>query len=518
MKPSNHFLGPRQVLDTLRCHKLSWKRLYSPREEFDQEQSEALFDQRLELELLLQEHFSNPKLISAVNENFSALPKTNLAHYLQQTKDTFETKQIIAGGLIYHFGFYARLPLLRPLPRNEWELIFITPARELRETFIQDASAAWWLLTKELTGTIKVKIATLERHFVKAGPIKASSLFRFHDISRSAQAWGKRFSEVPQILQGLSDLPIFPEVPTGNHCLYPTPCPLKSKCLPENTQHSVFSLYRGKKMALDLISKGITQLTDIPDQYEMQEVHRIQIFCEKNKLAFFNKSALTHFLNRLTYPLYFIDFEAYQTALPLHDGTRPYQIIPFQFSLHILRHSETKALEHISFLAEPQSDPRPAFIQALKKAIQPTGSLIAFNVGFESTRLEELAQDFPGEEPFLRTLLPRFVDYWDPFRFFYFYHPDQKGKTGIKTLLPIMSDKSYDNLNLRDGQEASLTFMATHLRSEPSVNLKQIREDLETYCTQDSESLALIHFAFQRFLKNPDFEKNPFLSGFGIKL
>ena len=123
------------------------------------------------------------------------------------------------------------------------------------------------------------------------------------------------------------------------------------------------------------------------------------------------------FLAGLKYPLHFLDFETFSPAIPIFDGTRPYQQIPFQFSLHIVRKAGAKP-EHRKFLAEGRNDPRAEFMRQLKSAVEPVGSILVFNAPFEKSRMKECAEILPEYKPWVAggeaarwlTCCCRFVD------------------------------------------------------------------------------------------------------------
>ncbi|MEZ4484499.1 MAG: DUF2779 domain-containing protein [Syntrophotaleaceae bacterium] len=54
--------------------------------------------------------------------------------------------------------------------------------------------------------------------------------------------------------------------------------------------------------------------------------------------------------------------------MPPFDGVRPYQKIPFQYSLHIQQEAGTEP-EHFEYLAQPKVDPRRELIEQLLAAI-----------------------------------------------------------------------------------------------------------------------------------------------------
>ncbi|MHB8522265.1 MAG: DUF2779 domain-containing protein [Limisphaerales bacterium] len=95
-----------------------------------------------------------------------------------------------------------------------------------------------------------------------------------------------------------------------------------------------------------------------------------------------DRAALVTFLSQLEYPISYLDFETFATAIPLFDGVRPYEQIPFQFSLHVVRSPGAKP-EHFSFLADGRSDPRPEFIGQLKAVVSSHGSVVVYNASFE---------------------------------------------------------------------------------------------------------------------------------------
>ena len=126
------------------------------------------------------------------------------------------------------------------------------------------------------------------------------------------------------------------------------------------------------------------------------------------------------------FPLYFFDFETVFPAIPVLDGTRPYQQVPFQYSLHILE--EDGKLSHKEFLAHPEDfsngkNPLKLLVEQLKQDFGTDGNIVTYNQSFEVARLNELANMFPEDAPFLKNLVSRVVDLLQVFQggFFCFY-------------------------------------------------------------------------------------------------
>src|SRR5204863_9968160 len=99
---------------------------------------------------------------------------------------------------------------------------------------------------------------------------------------------------------------------------------------------NVLELYRGKKKGFDLLDRGVTRLAEIPGDFDLTASQKIQRGVATSGEPHVDVGVIRQFLARLKYPLHFLDFETFMTAIPLFDGVRPYEQVPFQFSLHIV--------------------------------------------------------------------------------------------------------------------------------------------------------------------------------------
>ena len=94
--------------------------------------------------------------------------------------------------------------------------------------------------------------------------------------------------------------------------------------------------------------------------------------------------------------------------IPLYEGTRPYQTIPFQWSLHAA--TEDGVLHHREFLADGDSDPRRRFAETLIEALDAFDGPIIVYSAYEKTRLNELAREFPDLGASLNAIIARLAD------------------------------------------------------------------------------------------------------------
>lgn len=186
-------------------------------------------------------------------------------------------------------------------------------------------------------------------------------------------------------------------------------------------------------------------------------------------------------------------------AIPVLDGTRPYQQIPFQYSLHIL--AENQSIEHREFLASPtdfhRTDPRKLLIEQLKKDFRNSGSIVTYNKIFEIGRLKELAEAFPEDARFLKGLMARIVDLYDIFRSRWYYHPAMKNSASIKAVLPaLIPEFSYSDLEIGDGGTASELFLESIQKN--SLYTPELQENLLKYCERDTYAMVLIYQFLQK--------------------
>ncbi len=170
---------------------------------------------------------------------------------------------------------------------------------------------------------------------------------------------------------------------------------------------------------------------------------------------------------------------------------RPYQDIPFQFSLHVVKDEQSKP-DHFSFLACGTDDPRPAILSELQKTLGNSGSIIAYNKGFEEGVLKELARAFPECSDWVAQVCDRLVDLLLPFSSFYYYHPVQKGTASLKAVLPAITGRGYEDLDINDGQLASTSFLSATFGDMPEAEKAKVMADLEQYCGRDTEGMIWI--------------------------
>jgi hypothetical protein len=255
---------------------------------------------------------------------------------------------------------------------------------------------------------------------------------------------------------------------------------------------SVFDLTRLRAdKKFDFYTKGILELHQIPDEYQLTPAQRLQIKGHIENYTQIDVPQIQNWLSSLTYPLVFMDFETFMPAVPLFDNSRPYQQIPFQFSVHI-QDTVGGELKHFEHLGSPDSDPRSDFIKQLLVATAGEGSIIVYNKSFEASRLKELKEIFPDLIAQIDQVLHRLVDLMEPFQQKWYYTPKMNGSYSIKRVLPaLIPEMTYEGLEIGEGGAAMAAFEGL-LKISDSKEKEKIRNSLLEYCKLDTLAMTKI--------------------------
>jgi len=337
----------------------------------------------------------------------------------------------------------------------------------------------------------------VNRDYVRRGPVDPKKFFKLVDVTRDVSGLTREIE--PQLEDMFSTIrrKQEPDIKIGPHCSDPYDCPLQEKCWAFLPADSVFNLYYGGKKCWRLFGEGIIRLTDIAGHVELTDRQAIQRKVALTGQSHIDRKALASFLKRLKYPVGYLDFETFNTAIPLFDGLTPYQQVPFQFSLHRVT-APGSAPEHHAFLAYGRTDPRPEFLNRLRDCIGDKGTVVVYNAKFEKGVLDKLAAAFPEHAGWIEKVKCRIIDLLEPFQSFDYYHPEQHGSASIKSVLPVLTGRSYADLEIQEGGQASLEYLRVHFGDVPEAERRKVRDQHERYCGQDTEGMVWIAEALRK--------------------
>ena len=336
----------------------------------------------------------------------------------------------------------------------------------------------------------------VDRTYIRRGEVDFRRLLRLEDVSADIKPLA---ADLPERIKRQLEVVSLPAAPDGDieqkKC---DGCPLRDECWSFLPSRHVFLLYYPGRRPRDLMGRDILALKDIPGDFPLTQKQAIQVACERSGKAHVDARGIGAFLGQLKYPLYYLDFETFMAAIPPYDELSPYEQVPFQYSLHVVL-SPGRRAEHYSYLSDGKADPRPEILSGLKSRLGRAGSIVAYNATFETRVLKSSASHFPKYEPWLESVLPRFVDLYTPFRDFHYYHPLQDGSASLKYVLPALTGLSYEGLEISEGGEASLRFREMAFGNATEARKQEIRKALESYCHQDTEGMIEILHALHQF-------------------
>jgi hypothetical protein len=262
--------------------------------------------------------------------------------------------------------------------------------------------------------------------------------------------------------------------------------------VPEYGIHDLARIGLSKKKLIELVDRSIFKIEDIPEDFELSEIQKNQMDAHVLDRPLIRKDFIARELSPLIFPLYFLDYETYPSAVPRFDGFSPYQQIPFQYSLHIVESADVEPI-HKEFLYTGSGDPTKDFAESLIKHIGPVGTIVVWNKKFECKINEEIARRRPEYKGFVDSINARVYDLMDVFSKQYYVHKGFQGSTSIKAVLPVLAPLlSYKELDIREGGTASNRWNEMTTGNISEKEKKEIATALKEYCKLDTYAMYAI--------------------------
>jgi len=478
------FLSKSKYLAGLQCSKLLWY-YYNAKEKIPavSEATQAVFDQGHVVGELAKRLF--PGGIEVAKDDF------DFSHVLSQSKEAIKLRKPLFEAGFKYKSAYARADILVPVGKDQWDIFEVKSSTQVKNVNLHDLAIQKYTYNGAGLRIRRCHVIYVNNQYVRRGPIDPKKLLIIEDVSKDVD------DLVPEVEGHLNEMTTTialkrsPEISIGLQCSDPYDCPMQDICWKFLPANNVLTLYRLGSKAFELLDQGVMKIVDIPESIKLNKSQKIQIEAARKRRAQINKPAIDDFLKNLEYPLHYLDFETFSAAIPLFDYVRPYQQIPFQFSLHVIEKLGAKPVHH-SFLADGEQDPRPEILSRLKDLLGTRGSIVSYNAAFERARIRESCEVYPKYSPWWEKIEGRMVDLLAPFRAFYYYHPMQEGSASMKVVLPALTGKGYEGMAVSDGGTASREFMRVTFGNPTSAERKKVRSQLERYCARDTEGMVEI--------------------------
>ncbi len=391
-------------------------------------------------------------------------------------------------------GSYSRIDILCRIPdSDEWEMIEVKGSTGVKDYHIDDMAFQYHVFYHAGFRVRRCYMMLVDNAYVRQGEIEPRKIMKMEDVSPLVFAKQGEVEYMAAQLGYVLDRKNEPEARIGARCFAPFECDYKDHCwrAADVPAYSIYDVFTKNKADEIAARYGVYALEKIPPEVVPGGRKAVDIAAYLSGKTHEQAVPIRDFTESLQYPLYFLDYETLMPAIPLFDGTRPYQQVPFQFSLHILD-APGGDLRHHEFLHKERSDPRLPFVRNLVNLCETDGSVVTYNQAFEAARNNELAQDFPDYADDLKAINARMADLLVPFRNRWLYHPDQKGSASIKAVLPAFTDISYDSLEIADGGTASLQYLMFMTAKIPDEDLPTLWKQLAEYCHQDTYAMKIL--------------------------
>jgi hypothetical protein len=448
------------------------------------ENAEALAVQGRQIERIARERWENGVLVDG--ELFDR-PEITAALVIGGVEVIFE------GAVLTPRKLYAAADALIKQSDGTWDLYEIKSTTKLKAEHLGDIGfqviafrEAGWNIGRQFLLHVK-------GNYIRRGALDASQLIGeievTDEINAQIDATNQAINRALEVMGG--PCPPLDVLLAGDYYKWMEVMRYKFSPLPDS---SIFNLCRlTPELITAFKAAHITRLADIPRDFpHLKPQQATQLEAIKNGSAVINHEAIRAELDSLEYPLYFLDYETNGPAIPLYEGTKPYQQIPFQYSLHILDSPSSK-LRHTEYLHVGPNNPMPGLIDQLQIDIGPKGSIIVWYKPFETSRHTEMGELYTDTKDYFNDLNKRVFDLMEIFSNGYYADARFLGSASIKAVLPVLvPELSYKVLGIQEGGSASrLWGQAIKGELEPDITAK-VYDDLRVYCAQDTLAMVRI--------------------------
>ncbi|HRN27461.1 MAG TPA: DUF2779 domain-containing protein [Ignavibacteriaceae bacterium] len=481
---ASHLLSKSSFIRGVQCEKqlYLYKYHYNKMDKLS-EMQKAIFKRGTNIGILAQKLFP---------DGMDASPKSQFEYdkAVVVTKNLINENQKVIYEASFNFSDVLAIADIVVNEKNGLKVFEVKSSTSISETYIRDAALQYWVISNCGYKIKDFSIIYINNQYVRNGEIELDKLFLTESVLKLILPLQKWVEENVKRFKTVLSQKTIPKIDIGEHCYDPYTCGFYEYCrkhIPENSILDLSGVHLTKKY--DLYRSGIIKLKDIPNDVNLPKNAKLQVEVYKSKKDLIDKKAIKEFLSDLNYPIYFMDFESFQPAVPMFDNSRPYQQIPFQYSLHFKKNKKSK-VEHYEFLADTGIDPRIKFIENLLRDTKSEGDILTYNKSFEVLRLKEVAEAFPKYKTEIEERINRVKDLMMPFQKKYYYTHKMQGSHSIKYVLPaLIPELSYENLEINEGGLASTAFESLYYETD-LIRIAEIRNNLLEYCKMDTFAMV----------------------------
>lgn len=483
-------LSKSKIIAFRQCPKRLWLEVHQIKDKSDSSSTEASYsigNQIGDIARTIYDPTNTGHLIEPFVDGFNAAFEQTQT-LLTASEPIFEAGFCVDGALSFADVL---LPTSNKSGQQSWRMVEVKSSTSVKNYHLDDIAIQSYVAKRAGVPLTAVALAHIDSSWIYRGDGDYQGLLVEADLTEIA------FSREAEVQSWIADAhdtvqqKIEPQRKIGKHCVEPYECGFLAYCQSHEPQAEYPTHWlpgaQNKKLKAFLTENDVIDLRYIPDDLLNAKQQRVKTYSLSDE-TYFDAVGSANDLAPFKPPLYFLDFETINFAIPLWKDTRPFQQVPFQYSIHRL--GRTGKLKHTDFLDLSGKDPSKALAEQLIIDCGESGAIFVYNAGFETARIKELAARFPRLETALLALNTRIVDLL-PIAKNRYYHPSQHGSWSIKKVLPpIAPDLSYADKGVKDGGMAMIAFQEAISESTTDEQREIIRQHLLDYCELDT--LAMV--------------------------
>lgn len=412
------------------------------------------------------------------------------------------TKELIEGGAdtIYEATFIHNdlLVMVDILHKkdNVWTAYEVKSSLKITETYVKDACFQYYVIKNCLPQLVDFNLLTLNPKYVLDGELHIKGLFKETSVLKDATKNLSYFEHKTQVARLTLEQNKIPDIKIGTHCFQPYECDFLGTCWKNTGEpNSVMTLGKLTKQAMfELYDNNIRRIDEIDlNTIEHKEV-KVQVKAVIEQKEQVDMKEIGSFISGIKSPYCSLDIEVWMPAVPFYQGTKPFQQIPFLFSMV---YEEDGKLQRYSYFKPYEDDLRKLFLEQILEATKSFDTVLMFDKALEESVLNQLAELFPEYAKDIAVFKSKIVDLAEPIRKGNYYHPDMKGNFSLKSIAPVVNQEAgFDKLDVQSGIVAM--YMYEGLGAQNAIEAETAKEQLVEYCEMD----ALITYQLLSFFRS----------------
>lgn len=393
-------------------------------------------------------------------------------------------------------GVFARIDILEKKADDSWHIYEVKSStsvkKDKKHNHLKDACFQKFAMLENGYNVSQVSIIHLNKEYIRKGEINPSQLLEIEDVTEQIDAiYSGVVNEINSSVNFINrqsinlDVCSCREKTRSNHC---DSFRYFNKDVPD---YSIYEIGRiSAKKIIELVDQDVFAIADIPSDYTLNDKQQLQVESVRQNQPIIDSKEIENKLSSLQFPLHFVDYETYASAIPRIDGVRPHQHIPFQVSIHTMQ--KDGSIKHFEFLADALELPIK-LIEFMETSTGKTGTFISWHDSFEKSRNKDMIEMLPQYEDYLIYMNNNMFDLEEIFKTEYVDYRFH-GSTSIKKVLPVLlPELSYDTLEVQNGTMALDVWGRMVLDDDFDEDKEEVRKNLLAYCELDTLAMVELY-------------------------